>query len=220
MDRFNIKNMWIVISVKYEAKRCAIPSRGPLWILLVKYHTNIGGHLAVFQISWRKMQPWSVSDRYQNAAIIDTISIRHILLWRCICYLVEHLSYSNQFVENKDRYQCDIKWSPTMKSFWYYDIHSQIWSFDCNVWLPNNRLEGHLSCLELNTGTVHGVDCLLVNCHDNYVHIWRFISNIFIWWLNWRLRVTLTTQGPHEDIRSNFVIWGDFKSSFRQKGYP
>ena len=23
------------------------------------------------------MQPWSVSDRYQNAAIIDTISIRH-----------------------------------------------------------------------------------------------------------------------------------------------
>ena len=65
------------------------PSCGRLWILGVKYHTNTGGHLAVFQISWRKMQPWSVSDRYQNAAIIDTTSIRHILLWRCICYLVE-----------------------------------------------------------------------------------------------------------------------------------
>ena len=99
-------------------------------------------------------------------------------------------------------------------------IHSQNWSFDCNVWLPNNRLEGHLSYLVLNTGTVHGVDCLLVNCHDDYVYIWRFISNIFIWWLNWRLRVTLTTQGPHDDIRSNFVIWGDFKSSFRQKRIP
>ena len=24
-----------------------------------------------------------------------------------------------------------------------YDIHYQNWPFDCNVWLPNNRLEGH-----------------------------------------------------------------------------
>ena len=108
----------------------------------------------------------------------------------------------------------------TMKLFWYNDIHSQNWSLDCNVWLPNDRLEEHLSYLVLNTGTVHGIDCLLVNCLDIYVHIWRFISNIFIWWLNWRLRVTLTTQGPHDDIGSNFVIWGDFKSSFRQKRMP
>ena len=43
---------------------------------------------------------------------------------------------------------------------------------------------------------------------------------MFMWWLNWRLRVTLTTQGPHDDVRSNFVIWGDFKSSFRQKRVP
>ena len=107
---------------------------------------------------------------------------------------------------------------PTMKPFWYNDIQSEIWSFDCNVWLPNKRLEGHLSYLVSNTGTVHGVDCLLVHCLDNYIHIWRCISNIFIWWINWR--VTLTTQGPHDDIRSNFVIWGDFKSSFRQKRIP
>ena len=109
---------------------------------------------------------------------------------------------------------------PTMKPFWYNDIHSQNWSFDCNVWLPNNCLEWHLSYLVLNNRTAHGVDCLLVNSHDNYVHISCFISNSFIWWLSWRLIVTLTTQGPHDGIRSNFIIWGDFKSSFRQKSIP
>ena len=108
----------------------------------------------------------------------------------------------------------------TMKPFWYNDIHSQNWSFDCKVWLPNNRLGGHLSYLVLNTGTVYEVDCLLVNCHDNYVHIWRSIYNIFIWWLNWRLRVTLTTQGPHDDIRSNFVIGVTLSRHFAKKGYP
>ena len=29
------------------------------------------------------------------------------------------------------------------EQFCYNDIHSQNWPFDCNVWLPNNRLEGH-----------------------------------------------------------------------------
>ena len=65
-----------------------------LWSLMDSgskvYHKNTDGHLAVFQTSWQKVQPWSVSDRYQNAAIIDTTLIRHILLWRCICYLAEH----------------------------------------------------------------------------------------------------------------------------------
>ena len=63
--------------------------------------------------------------------------------------------------------------------------YETIWIyFDCNVCLPNNRLEGHISYLVLvlntGTGTVHVVDCLLVNCLYNNIHICRFVSNIFI----------------------------------------
>ena len=102
--------------------------------------------LWVSSVFREKLILWSISNRYQNVAVIDTTLIWHSLLWCCIFFIWLDIKVTTMN-SSKTWISISYQWGSNN------GIHSKD-LFHCNIWHRNKHLVGFLSSMVLNSKRV------------------------------------------------------------------